>query len=99
MCVVCAVQCALCVLCRSVEEAVQCGVCVQYSVGCMCSTVWVVCAIQCGFGFSSTVCVVCAVQCGLCVQYSVGCVCCADQLRKQYSMGCVCSTVWFCFWF
>ena len=56
---------------------------------------WVVCAVQCGFvfGFSSTVCVVCAVQCGLCVLCSVGCVFCADQLRKQYSVCCVCSTV------
>ena len=68
----------------------------QYSVCCVCSTVWVVCAVQCGL------CVLCrpaeeAVQCGLCVQYSVVLfLVLAVQwgLCVQYNVGCVCSTVW-----
>ena len=68
MCVVCAVQCVLCV---------------QFSVCCECCTVCVVCAVQCVLCVQYSVCCVCST---VCVQYSMCCVYCADQLRMQYSV-------------
>ena len=103
--VVCAVKCGLCVLCRPVEEAVQCVLCVRYTEYCVCSTVFFCCL----FGFNSTVWVVCAVQCGLCVlcrpvvdavqcvlwvQYSVCCVCSTVCVVCTVQTSCGCSTAW-----
>ena len=86
-----ATDCGLCVLCRPVEEAVQCVLCVQYSVCCVCSSVCVVSAVQCVLCVQYSVCCVCSTVCVVCTVQYVLCVLCrpvADAVQRGHPQVC-----------